>query len=115
MTTYIPWFQFECLKDLAKQVNASISGDATEAVAASKKALTTPQFRGPPTARKPVSMRNVQDWMVDLAILGDDAGTCMKNRDPPFTRKTIPTLVTLFSTAQEMCLKASHEMKTETQ
>jgi hypothetical protein len=102
---YIPWFQLECLKDLAKQVNASITGEATEANPASKKAPTTPQFRGPSIACKPVSMRNVQDWMVDVAFLGDDAtSTCMKNRDPPFTHETILTLVSLFSTAWEMCL-----------
>ena len=65
--------QFEALKDLAKFVMNSC--EARRASATPKKAPTTPQYRGPLTSRKPVSMRYVQDWMVDPIILQEDIAT----------------------------------------
>ena len=104
------------MKDLAKQVDDTLSVEMTEANAASKKPLTTPQFSGPFTRRMPVSMRHVQDWMAELEILGGNTGTCTKNRDPPFTRETVPTLMVLFNTALALCLKGNPgEMEADTQ
>lgn len=101
--TYISWFQFEALKDLAKVVVNS--REVRSAVAAPKKAPATSQYRGPLTSRRPVSMKNIQDWMVDPVVALDDLATCKKNREPPFTPTTIQTLKLLLETALEICSK----------
>ena len=96
-------FQFEALKDLAKVVASS--REVRWAVSAPKKAPATSQYRGPLTSRRPMTMKNVQDWMVDPVILLDNVATCKKNREPPFTPTTIQTLKSLLETALEICSK----------
>src|SRR5258706_12284369 len=96
--------QFKTLKNLVKSVMNS--QEARVLVSAMpKKAPSTSQYRGPFTSRKPVSMKNIQDWMVDLLILQDDITTCKKNRDPPFTSETLLTLNLLLNTGWEIFLK----------
>ena len=70
-----------------------------------KRAPTTPQYRGPLTLRKPLTMKNIQDWMVDPMFLDDDIPTCKKNRTPPFTSENLQTLKKLLDTALEIGLK----------
>ena len=100
--------QFETLKSLAKCVinsqEAKVQGSAI-----SKKGLITSQYRGPLTSRRPVLMKNIQDWMVDLIILPDNIATCKRNRDPPFTPETVLTLRLLLDTALEICLKGGDD------
>lgn len=93
--------QFEALKDLVKFVMNS--QEVSRASAISKKAPATPQYRGALTFRQPVSMKNIQDWMVDLSILQDNITTCKRNRDPPFTLEAISNLKVLLDTALEIC------------
>ena len=102
VTTYISWFQFEALKELAKFVANSQESTIN------KKAPATPQYRGPLTSRKPVSMKNIQDWMVDSSFLQDDIVTCKSNRNPPFAPESISTLKRLFDTALNIC-SSGHE------
>ena len=52
-----------------------------------------------------MSMKNAQDWMVDLINLLDNLATCKKSHEPPFTPTTIQTLKSLLETALEICSK----------
>ena len=100
--------QFETLKYLAKCVVNSQEG-RVRVKAISKKAPITSQYRGPLTSRKPVLMKNIQDWMVDTVILQDDITTCRRNRVPPFTPETVHTLKLLFKTAVDICSKGGRD------
>src|SRR5258706_14240083 len=88
------------------------------ASAITKKAPATPQYRGPLTSRKPVLMKNVQDWMVDPMILQHEIANCKRNHNPPFTPETISTLKKRFHTTLKICSRsdvATDDTEPETQ
>lgn len=62
----------------------------------------TPTYRGPPTFRIPVTIKNVQDWHILPSVLGSSAKECQKNREPPFTETVVPCLEKLFEVTLEL-------------